>query len=662
MDSSTAPQSHVIIRTLLDVTPGDNVRDVAQLIADDLVCANQCTNRTGLVNDIMGRQEQSPTGMKGQIAIPHCRTSALSSPVISVLRLDEAVDFSGPDGNADIIFFIGIPEGADKAHMKLLSTLARAVVRTNLVEDIRKARDGAEAENLMRSALTTPKKQPRTPSTASTGAATTEGASTFSTSSSSASSSVVRVVAVTSCPTGVAHTYMAADALTKAADNNSAIKLTVETQGVANNTKLDDRDIAQADVAIIASAVTISGEHRLRDLPILRVDARRAVDDPEGVLAQAVQLKGSSPLLTRPSLSRLIPQALASGLSLMVPALMVAGILMFLAGLSNRDLWVEFNAMRTSAQQISQFQLVGEAVIGGQSVSNVAFTAGFLGFIAAPALLSMAVASTLASPRVGMGTVPGLVVGIAAVVLGTGFIGALIAGLLMGLMARALNSWKAPPAALSSATAVVLFPFATVVMIVALYFCSPALRGVYDLILSGLNGMPALLIVAISMVLGWAMNVDFGGPVNKLAYGIVVVGLTTVSTSAFTIMAAVMAAGMVAPIAFSVAAKIAPQKFSADVREVGRRAWISGLFFITEPAVKLVRDCPKAALPLRVGGALTAGLSTVLGSATVVPHGGVIAILGMPTITTLAGPAAWLGTLAIGVAVSTIGLLSVAKN
>lgn len=606
----------VTLRYLKETT--HSVEGVLDAAVVDLVSAGLCTAPTTLLRDALARQEQSPTGMAGQIAIPHCRSTGVSSPAVVILRLENPVDFGGPDGSADIVFFIAIPDGADKSHMRILSSLARAVVRADLANKIRNARDGEEVTQLVRTALA-PK-----PKADSSQVKQIEDAPVRRRS----------IVAITSCPTGVAHTYLAADALKKAA-KQSNISLAVETQGATDNSVVSNEDIARAEVAIIASSVGIAGEHRLDGLPVLRVDARAAVDDPTAVLARALELVEKQPHDGESFTGGLkIGQALLSGVSALIPLLMIAGVALSLGRLVSPATQSGLSSLQLLSSGNDQVQFLGSALSQVETPADMLVTVGLLGLLGSPAVMAMAVASSL-SPRVG--STPGLVLGVLAVVLGTGFLGGLVAGVLAGIVARALQRWKAPPS-VSPAVPIVVIPVAVTITALAFYGASSGLGFLYDTALAAYLNAPTAVTVGVAIALSVAVNWDFGGRINKVAYGIAVVGLTTATPSAFVLMAATMVSGMVAPIALGIATK-------------KKSTIISGLLFITEPVLEFIAYRPRAAWAMRAGGAASAAISAGYGAGTLLPHGGVFAVVG-----TQANPMAWMGALLVGVAVTAVGI------
>lgn len=593
------------------------VEGVLSETIDDLSAAGLCEDSDVLFHDALARQQQSPTGMPGRIAIPHCRSVAVSKPSVSVLKLSDPVDFGGSDGAADVVFFIAIPAGADKSHMKILSSLARAVVRTELVQNIRLASDGEEVTELVRGALATKKKD-----------------SSQSVRTEDRAKKKTRVVAITSCPTGVAHTYLAADALMKAA-KRSGIDLLVETQGASDNSALSRADIDRAEVAIIASAVGIEGESRLGDLPVLRVDAREAVDNPAAVLERSLTLVGSQPQRVQDGRTMpLIARALLSGVSMIMPVLMIAGLAITIGLLIEPTDTSAVTALASSSAGHAQVQLLGTVLSHANSLASSLVAVGLLALLGSPAIMSMAVASSL-SPRAGRA--PGLVLGLLAVALGTGFVGGLVAGVLAGAVSRALSRWRLPPS-VAPAVPIVIVPVACIFLAFAFYLTSPVISSLYDAVLAVFTGVPATGIVGVAIILAVAINWDFGGLINKVAYGIAVVGLTTATNSALVLMAAAMVAGMVGPIALGLVTR-------------NKSAFLSGLLFITEPVLDYISQQPRAAWVMRLGGAIAAAISSAAGVGMLLPHGGVLAVVGAAD-----NAGAWLGALVTGVLVSAAGL------
>ena len=254
---------------LLDVDAGADKEAVIGRLTRLLADSGRATDGDGLATAIMAREAQSATGLPGGIAIPHARSPHVGTASIGFARLNPRVDFGAPDGPADLVFMIAAPEGGGSEHMKLLSSLARALVRPDFVQSLRNASTSDEVVNLVDDVVSAapapkPAAEPETPAAQSKS-----------------------VVAVTACPTGIAHTYMAADALAAAA-KRAGVTLTVETQGSSGSTPLPAKTIADADAVIFATDVGVKDRQRFAGKPVVASGVKRAINEPDKMIAEAL--------------------------------------------------------------------------------------------------------------------------------------------------------------------------------------------------------------------------------------------------------------------------------------------------------------------------------------------------------------------------------------
>lgn len=266
----------------LDEDYGTDKHEVIRKLAEVAAAAGRASAAEVLADDALAREAKSPTGVPGGVAIPHCRSTAISTPTLTFARLSQKVDFGGPDGDADLVFLIGAPDGGGKEHMKILSKLARALVRKDFINTLREAKDPAEIVTQVEAVLNAaPKKK-----TAPAAAATTD--STNSPESTAPNAEVTRIVAITACPTGIAHTYMAADSLTQTADERDDVELIVETQGSSNNTPVAQSIIDAADAVIFATDVGVRDRERFAGKPVVESGVKRAINEPAKMIDEAV--------------------------------------------------------------------------------------------------------------------------------------------------------------------------------------------------------------------------------------------------------------------------------------------------------------------------------------------------------------------------------------
>ena len=254
---------------LLDVDAGTDKESVIDRIAGRLADAGRVSDRDALKTAALAREAQSATGLPGGIAIPHCRSAAVQKPSIGFARLAPKVDFGAPDGPADLVFLIAAPDGAGSEHMKLLSSLARALVRPEFVASLRAAKSAEELVDLV-DGVVNPDGVPAAAPTAAPKAAEAKS-----------------IIAITACPTGIAHTYMAADALKLAAER-AGIDLTVETQGSSGSTPVGADIIAEADAVIFATDVGVKDRQRFAGKPVIASGVKRAINEPDTMIAEAV--------------------------------------------------------------------------------------------------------------------------------------------------------------------------------------------------------------------------------------------------------------------------------------------------------------------------------------------------------------------------------------
>ncbi|WP_176562279.1 fructose PTS transporter subunit IIA, partial [Mycolicibacterium palauense] len=264
---------------LLDVDAGTDKEAVIGRLARALADAGRASDADALTGAAMAREAQSATGLPGGIAIPHCRSPHVESASIGFARLSPGVDFGAPDGPADLVFLIAAPEGAGSEHMKLLSSLARALVRPDFVASLRAAGSADEVVSLVDGVVNPAPAAPTAPAApASPAAEPAEPAEPAKPKS---------VVAITACPTGIAHTYMAADSLKMAAER-AGVEFTVETQGSAGSTPMSSDTIAAADAVIFATDVGVKDRGRFAGKPVIASGVKRAINEPDAMISEAL--------------------------------------------------------------------------------------------------------------------------------------------------------------------------------------------------------------------------------------------------------------------------------------------------------------------------------------------------------------------------------------
>ncbi|NJC24405.1 PTS system fructose-specific IIC component [Arthrobacter pigmenti] len=616
---------------VLDESLGDDRAGVIRRLAELVVAQGRASQVEGLFADALAREEKTATGIPGGIAIPHCRSTAVTEPTLVMARLQPKVDFGAKDGPADLIFFIAAPEGADQAHLKLLSKLARSLIKKDFTAALRSASTRQEVVDLVEGALeTAPAKTSAQP------AATDPDTTTPPT-----AARTKRIVAVTACPTGIAHTYMAADSLVAAAKERG-VDLQVETQGSSASTPLDPSVIAAADAVIFAVDVDVRDKHRFAGKPVINAPVKRGIDEP-GVMVEEALAAADNPNARRvpdsnspdtqdddggERLGGQLKRALLTGVSYMIPFVAGGGLLIalgfLLGGYDITNFADDMVVNNTLWNLPTEFPETAKGAVGAY-LGAVLFKIGSLSMSFLVPALAGYIAYALADRP---GIAPGFVAGAVAGFMGAGFLGAIVGGLLAGYVAMKIGK-LAVPRWLRGLMPVVIIPLgasivASGLMILVLGGPIAALTVALNNWLSGLTGTGAVLL---GIILGLMMAIDLGGPINKVAYAFAVAGLgagTVDNQAPWQIMAAVMAAGMVPPLAMALATVIDRRRFSLAERENGKAAWLLGSAFISEGAIPFAAADPLRVIPAgMLGAAVTGALVMGTGVTSQAPHGGI---------------------------------------
>ncbi|WP_217550964.1 fructose-specific PTS transporter subunit EIIC [Streptomyces sp. GbtcB6] len=654
--------SDMITADLVDLDlSADTKEAAARALAERMVALGRVTDLEGFLADVAAREAQMPTGLDGGIGIPHCRSAHVTEPTLAFGRSAAGIDFGAPDGPADLIFLIAAPAGADDAHLTILSSLARQLMNSEFTDALRSAGDAATAAALIRGDETPAKGAQAaagTPAgaaqnTAAAPAAASAGTAAANTSTDSASDAgerPFRIVAVTSCPTGIAHTYMAAESLENAG-REAGVELVVETQGSAGFTRLDPAVIAAADGVIFAHDVPVRDKDRFAGKPTVDVGVKAGINRPAELIgdvrakaARGEVTSGSAPSTpverageAGESYGSKLRKWLMSGVSYMVPFVAAGGLLIALG-------------FAIGGYQVNKAPSVMDHFVWtqGDSWAALLFQIGVVSFGFLVPVLAGYIAYGMADRP---GLVPGFVGGMIASTIGAGFLGGLAAGLIAGGVVMSIQKVKIP-AAVRGIMPVVVIPLISSAIVGFLMFVvigkpiASAQKGLTDW-LNGLSGSNAILLGAL---LGLMMCFDLGGPVNKVAYTFATAGIavSNPSDSAMKIMAAVMAAGMVPPLAMALATTVRGKLFTETERENGKAAWVLGASFISEGAIPFAAADPLRVIPSSmVGGAVTGALSMAFGATLRAPHGGifVVPLIGSPFL--------YLIAIAVGVCVTT---------
>ncbi|WP_097866271.1 PTS fructose transporter subunit IIABC [Streptomyces sp. rh34] len=643
--------SELITAELVDLDLSATTKDAAaRSLAERMVAAHRVTDLDGFLADVAAREAQMPTGLDGGIGIPHCRSEHVSAPTLAFGRSGAGIDFGAADGPADLIFLIAAPAGADDDHLTILSGLARRLMDPQFTAALRAGTDPRAVAALIRG-----EEPPEEPEQAPLEAenqerereraeAETEAAGA----TEAAESAPFRIVAVTSCPTGIAHTYMAAESLA-AAGRAEGVEVTVETQGSAGFKKLDPAVVAAADAVIWAHDVEVREKSRFRGKPLVDVGVKAGINRPAELIAEARRKAERGETAAAPETGEAADSGdgdgdggksgadhahfgvrlrtyLMSGVSYMVPFVAAGGLLIALSfAIGGYEI--------TSAKSVADHFVWGEADSWAALLNQIGSAAfGFL----VPVLAGYIAYGMADRPAL----VPGFVGGAIALTVNAGFLGGLVAGLLAGAVVMAIQ--RVPVhATLRGIMPVLVIPLIASAVVGFLMFVvvGKPIASLQNALTDWLNGLSGSNAVILGVVLGLMMCFDMGGPLNKVAYAFAVGGLADPTPGSLKVMAAVMAAGMVPPLAMALATTVRKRLFTKTERENGRAAWVLGASFITEGAIPFAAADPLRVIPsVMAGGAVTGALSMAFGATLRAPHGGVfvVPLIGEPFLYLLA--------------------------
>ena len=610
---------------------------------------NQCVDlmaKSGKIADVekyrkgvFAREDEGTTGIGMGIAIPHCKSDAVKKAGLAAMVVKNGVDFESLDGTpAKIIFLIAAPNTEDNVHLQVLSKLSvmlmdehftNSLINANSVDEFLSIIDDAEA---VKDANNEPKKEEKV-------------------------SSGAFIVAVTACPTGIAHTYMAAEALEKKAKElGYQIKVETRGSGGANNVLTED-EIAKAAGVIVACDTKVPTD-RFDGKKVIECQVSDGINKAEELVKRAAA--GDAPVFKasgkasdtqqstggKESVAHQIYKHLMNGVSHMLPFVVGGGILIAIAFLID-GFCVDINSL--PADQRSNFGTITEAAALFKGIGGIAFK------FMLPILSGFIAMSIADRPGLAVGFVGGAIAANGT----SGFLGALVAGFLAGytvlLLKKILDKL---PESLDGMKPVLLYPLLGIfiVGVIMQFVVEPPIGALNVAINEGLKGLNGSSAVLLGALLGGMMSVDMGGPVNKAAY---VFGTASIAAGNYNIMAAVMIGGMVPPIAIALATLFFKNKFTAEQRKAGPTNFIMGLSFITEGAIPFAASDPLRVIPACVVGSAVAGaLSMAFGCTLMAPHGGIFVV---PTI---GNPVMYLIALLVGSVISCVllGLLKKKVN
>ena len=611
---------------------------------------NQCIDlmaKSGKIADVekyrkgvFAREEEGTTGIGMGIAIPHCKSDAVTKAGLAAMVVKDGVDFESLDGTpAKIIFLIAAPNTEDNVHLQVLSKLSVMLMDEqftnslinagsvdeflNIIDSAEKAKDEKEAAKEVKA------KEPV-----------------------EVKKDDVFIVAVTACPTGIAHTYMAAEAIEKKAKElGYQVKVETRGSGGAKNVLTDD-EIAKAAGVIVACDTNVPTD-RFDGKKVIECQVSDGINKAEELIKRIAA--GDAPVFKasgkkeashssvggKESVGHQIYKHLMNGVSHMLPFVVGGGILIAIAFLID-GFSVDLNSL--PADQRANFGTITQAAAMFKGIGGTAF--GFM----LPILAGFIAMSIADRPGLAVGFVGGSIAANGT----SGFLGALVAGFVAGYIVLLLKKvFSKLPESLDGMKPVLLYPLLGIFLVgvIMQFVVEPPIGALNTAINNGLNGLNGASAVVLGVLLGGMMSVDMGGPVNKAAY---VFGTASIAAGNYNIMAAVMIGGMVPPIAIALATIFFKNKFTAEERKAGPTNFIMGLSFITEGAIPFAASDPLHVLPACVvGSAVAGGLSMAFGCTLMAPHGGIFVV---PTI---GNPLMYLVALVIGsfIACGLLGLL-----
>lgn len=611
---------------------------------------NQCIDlmaKSGKIADVekyrkgvFAREEEGTTGIGMGIAIPHCKSDAVTKAGLAAMVVKDGVDFESLDGTpAKIIFLIAAPNTEDNVHLQVLSKLSVMLMDEQFTNSLINAGSVDEFLNIIDSA-----EKAKDEKEAAKEAKAKEPVEV--------KKDDVFIVAVTACPTGIAHTYMAAEAIEKKAKElGYQVKVETRGSGGAKNVLTDD-EIAKAAGVIVACDTNVPTD-RFDGKKVIECQVSDGINKAEELIKRIAA--GDAPVFKasgkkeashssvggKESIGHQIYKHLMNGVSHMLPFVVGGGILIAIAFLID-GFSVDLNSL--PADQRANFGTITQAAAMFKGIGGTAF--GFM----LPILAGFIAMSIADRPGLAVGFVGGSIAANGT----SGFLGALVAGFVAGYIVLLLKkAFSKLPESLDGMKPVLLYPLLGIFLVgvIMQFVVEPPIGALNTAINNGLNGLNGASAVVLGVLLGGMMSVDMGGPVNKAAY---VFGTASIAAGNYNIMAAVMIGGMVPPIAIALATIFFKNKFTAEERKAGPTNFIMGLSFITEGAIPFAASDPLHVLPACVvGSAVAGGLSMAFGCTLMAPHGGIFVV---PTI---GNPLMYLVALVIGsfIACGLLGLL-----
>ena len=595
---------------LLDASPKSKSEALDQIV-DLMVKSEKINDKEAYRKQVYAREKESTTGIGEGIAIPHGKCDAVTKPGLAAMVVKDGVDFDSLDGEpVTLMFLIAAPNTEDNIHLDVLSKLSVLLMNEEFTESLRNAKTVEEFMNIINDA---DEKE----------AGIDERlAGVDEESTAEETTGKVKILAVTSCPTGIAHTYMAAEGIEKAAKaKECAVKVETRGSGGAKNV-LTAKEIEEADGIIVAADAQV---------PLDRFDGKKVIicqvsdgiskadelvdrvingDVPVYHAANGAEVKESNSGKSS-GIGHQIYTQLMNGVSHMLPFVVGGGILIALAFLID-GLCVDMNAL--SAADRGNFGTITPVAAQLKTIGNLAFG------LMLPVLAGYIGEAIGDRPALAVGFVGGLMAANGK----SGFLGALVAGFVSGYLILLLRKLcDKLPEALEKIAPVLIYPVFGILGIGLLmnFAVEPIMGAINTALNNGLTGMGGSSKIVLGLILGGMMAIDMGGPFNKAAY---VFGTAAIAAGNYDIMAAVMIGGMTPPCAIALATLLFKNKFTKSEREAGPTNFVMGLAFITEGAIPYAAADPLHVLPSCIAGSAVAGaLSMAFGCTLMAPHGGI---------------------------------------
>ena len=615
----------------------------------------------GYKEGILAREALGSTAIGEGIAIPHAKVDAVKEPGLAAMVVPEGVDYEAFDGSlANLIFMIAAPAAGDDVHLQALSRLSTLLMNPGFKESLIGAKDADEFLDIIDKAenerFGEEEKKTQAAKNGAEDKKTEKKEAGQSDQNASAVNAHYRVLAVTACPTGIAHTYMAAENLENTG-KKLGISLKAETDGSGGaQNVLTKEEIAAAEAIIVAADKNVEMA-RFDGKPVIMVPVADGIHKAEALINQAVSgtvpvyhysgdVSGAASEGESDSIGRQIYKHLMNGVSHMLPFVIGGGILIALAFLLD-DYSIDPSNFGKNTPLAAYLKTIGEQAFG----MMLPILAGFI---------AMSIADR---PGLAVGLVAGLIAKMGSTFanpaggdVNAGFLGALFAGFAGGYLVLGLKKlFSKLPKSLEGIKPVLLYPVIGIFLAaVVTTFINPYMGMINDGLTHFLNGMGGTSRVMLGMILGGMMSIDMGGPFNKAAY---VFGTAQLAEGNFEVMAAVMAGGMVPPLAIALCTTFFKKKFTEKERQSGIVNYVMGLSFITEGAIPFAAQDPLRVIPsCLVGAAVAGGLSMAFGCTLRAPHGGLFVL---PTI---GNPVMYLAAVVIGAVVGCVILGILKKN